>query len=534
MTSSNDRERAPEMKPEADARRAARESERRSGAGGIAERRDDRDSEARRASGVGVTHKSEEVGEPTRGTQRSKGVTGSTEPREGNATGMQGLEGASTKVSRIAELARKHPEWKFSSLHQVIDEEFLREAHRRTRKDGARGVDGEGAAEFAEQLPERLRELREELVSGSYRAPAVRRVHIPKGDGDKTRPIGIPTFEDKVLQRAVAMVVSAVYEQDFLPCSYGYRPRRSAHGALGAVREGLMAMDGGYVVELDIERFFDTLDHGTLRRFLDRRVTDGVLRRAIDKWLAAGVLENGSVSYPDEGTPQGGVISPLLANIYLHEVLDVWFEQEVKPRLRGRGFMVRYADDAVLAFEREEDALRVLAVLPKRFERFGLRLHPEKTRLVNFKRPRLRGGGGRAGAGTGDPGSFDFLGLTQHWARSRKNYWVIKRRTAKDRFARSVRRVKLWCKQHRHDSVVEQHKALSAKLHGHYAYFGITGNQHALARFYEAVTWVWRKWLSRRSAAAHRAWSWFASLRERLPLPPPIAVHSTLRRSAKP
>ena len=466
------------------------------------------------------------------GRERSKGVTGDTEPREGNTTGTQRPESVSTKLTRIAELARKHPERAFSSLHHVIDEEFLREAHRCTRKDGAKGIDGEGAGEFAAHLPARLSGLREKLASGTYRAPAVRRVHIPKGDGDKTRPIGIPTFEDKVLQRAVAMVVSAVYEQDFLPCSYGYRPRRSAHGALDAVREGLMGMGGGYVVELDIERFFDTLDHGTLRGFLDRRVTDGVLRRAIDKWLAAGVLENGSISYPDDGTPQGGVISPLLANIYLHEVLDVWFEGQVKPRLRGCGFMVRYADDAVLAFEREEDAQRVLAVLPKRFERFGLRLHPGKTRLVQFKRPRHSGGAGSARVG--DPGSFDFLGLTQHWARSRKNYWVIKRRTAKDRFARSVRRITLWCKQHRHDPIVEQHKALSAKLKGHYAYFGITGNQHALARFHEAVQRVWRKWLSRRSAAANHDWSWFAALIKRMPLPPAIAVHSTLRSSAKP
>lgn len=476
-------------------------------------------------------HRSDEVGEPTRGTQRSKGVTGGTEPREGNTAGTRSPGDVSTKLSWIAELAGKHPERAFSSVHHVIDEEFLREAHRRTRKNGARGVDGEGAEQFFAQLPERLTALREQLARGTYRAPAVRRVHISKGDGGKTRPIGIPTFEDKVLQRAVAMVVSAIYEQDFLPCSYGYRPGRSAHGALGAVREGLMEMGGGYVVELDIERFFDTLDHGTLRGFLGRRVIDGVLRRAIDKWLAAGVLENGTVHYPEDGTPQGGVISPLLANIYLHEVLDVWFEREVKPRLRGRGFMVRYADDAVLAFEREEDAKRVLAVLPKRFERFGLRLHPEKTRLVQFKRPRLRDCGA---TGSGRPESFDFLGLTQHWARSRRNYWVIKRRTAKDRFARAVRRVTQWCKQHRHDPVQQQYERLSAKLRGHYAYFGITSNHHALARFYEAVQYSWRKWLSRRSSASRLLLKWVCAFRSRWLLPLPVAVHSTLRRSANP
>jgi group II intron reverse transcriptase/maturase len=416
-------------------------------------------------------------------------------------------------------------------LHQVIDEAFMREAYRRTRKSGAKGVDGEGAAEFAAQLPERLVAMREGLVRGTYRAPPVRRVHISKGSGRKTRPIGIPTFEDKVMHRAVGMVVEAVYEQDFLPCSYGYRPKRSAHDALLAVREGLMEMGGGYVVELDIERFFDTLRHSSLRAFLSRRMTDGVLRRAIDRWLAAGVLENGKLHYPEDGTPQGGVISPLLANIYLHEVLDVWFEREVKPRLRGRGFMVRYADDAVMAFEREEDARRVLAVLPKRFERFGLRLHPEKTRLLLFKRPRLRDNG-RDDCGRRE--SFDFLGLTQHWARSRRNYWVIKRRTAKDRFSRAVRQVTLWCKQHRHDPVAHQHERLSAKLRGHYAYFGITGNQHALARFYEAVQRSWYKWLSRRSGAARQLLTRFCVFRVRWPLPLPIAIRSILSRSANP
>jgi len=417
----------------------------------------------------------------------------------------------------------------------VIDEKLLMVAFERTRKDGAVGVDGESAAKFAERLPERLAQLREALRRGTYRAPPVRRVHIPKGDGSKTRPIGIPTFEDKVLQRAVAMVLSAIYEEDFMPCSYGFRPGRSAHDAGDALREGLMTMGGGVALELDIAQFFDTLDHGVLRKFLDRRVTDGVLRRAIDKWLAAGVLEDGGVKHPEEGTPQGGVISPLLANIYLHEVLDAWFEAEVKPRLRGRGFMVRYADDAVLAFEREDDARRVHEVLHKRFERFGLRLHPEKTRLVRFGRPRRDGGGpGNAGQGGDDATSFDFLGFTFHWAKSRRGYWVIKRRTAQDRFTRAVRRIWGWCKQHRHDPVPAQRDALAAKLRGHYGYYGITGNQHALGRFFEVVRRTWWFWLWRRSRSARRSWSWFAALRDRIPLPPPIAVHSELRRTANP
>ena len=254
------------------------------------------------------------------------------------------------------------------------------------------------------------------LMSGRYRAPAVRRVHLPKGGG-KTRPIGIPTFEDKVLQRAVTMVLEAVYEQDFMDCSYGFRPGRSAHQALEVVWEGLTAMRGGWVLEVDIQSFFDHLNHGHLRSFLDQRVCDGVLRRAIDKWLKAGVVEGGQLRRSEAGTPQGGVVSPLLANVYLHHVLDVWFEREVRPRLRGQVFLVRYADDVAIVFAREDDARRVMEVLPKRFGNYGLTLHPEKTRLVRFPQPPYRWRAGHRGnseaLGFERPGTFDLLGFTQ-------------------------------------------------------------------------------------------------------------------------
>src|SRR6266508_437422 len=222
-----------------------------------------------------------------------------------------------------------------TTLAHHIDRELLREAYRLTRKDGAVGVDHQTAQEYAANLEGNLASLHERLKSGTYVAPPVKRVHIPKGDGSKTRPIGIPTFEDKVLQRAVSMVLEAVYEQEFHDCSYGFRPGRSAHQALQALWEALTEMRGGWVLELDIQGFFDSLDHGHLRSFLDQRVRDGVLRRTIDKWLKAGVMEDGALSHPDAGTPQGGVISPILANVYLHEVLDRWFEEVVKPRLRG-------------------------------------------------------------------------------------------------------------------------------------------------------------------------------------------------------
>lgn len=431
-----------------------------------------------------------------------------------------------TRLRRIAELARRAPDMVLTTLAHHIDIELLREAYKRTRKDGATGVDGQTAEAYAAELEENLRSLLDRFKAGSYRAPPVRRVHIPKGDGT-TRPLGIATFEDKVLQRAVVMVLGAVYEEDFSDCSYGFRPGRSAHQALEALRDGMMEMKGGYVVELDIRRFFDTLGHGQLRCILDQRVRDGVIRRAIDKWLKAGVLEDGNILYPEEGTPQGGVISPLLANIYLHEVLDKWFQHEVRPRLRGPAFLVRYADDAVLVFAHEEDARRVLTVLPKRFGKYGLTLHPDKTRLISFKRP-------PKGAPKSGLGSFDLLGFTHYWAKSRKGNWVIKRKTAKSRFQRALRRVADWCREHRHMPVRKQAPILGQKLRGHYGYYGITGNSSAVARFFDEVRAVWRKWLNRRSQRRHMPWERFRKLLKCHPLPWPVCVHSLLRAEAKP
>jgi RNA-directed DNA polymerase len=426
----------------------------------------------------------------------------------------------STRLQQIAELARRVPT-ALNTLAHHIDIEFLREAYRRTRKDGAAGVDGGTAASYAENLDESLRSLLDRFKSGTYFAPPVRRVHLPKGDGSKTRPIGIPTFEDKILQRAVTMVLEAIYEQEFLDCSYGFRPARSAHDALQALWDGLMKMHGGWVLEIDIEAFFDTLVHEHLRTFLDRRVRDGVLRRTINKWLKAGVLEAGELHYEDAGTPQGGVISPLLANVYLHEVLDKWFASEVKPRLQGHAFLIRYADDAVIAFSSEGDARKVMDVLPKRFGKYGLKLHPEKTRLVRFDRPRTDDTPRDA-----DVGSFDLLGFTHYWGKSLKRTWVVKRETARGRFGRALQRVSLWCRQHLHDKLAKQHQHLVRMLRGHYGYFGITGNAVALARFLCEVRRVWQKWLHRRTGRGAMPWSRFARVLERFPLPPPRVVHS--------
>jgi RNA-directed DNA polymerase len=424
---------------------------------------------------------------------------------------------SSTRLAQIAELAKRHPERVFSSLHHVIDGVLLREAYRRTRKDAAVGVDGRTAEDYGRDLEKNLETLHARFRSGSYYAPPVKRVHIPKGDG-RTRPIGIPTFEDKVLQRAVAMVLEAIYEQDFHPGSYGFRPGRSAHDALQAVWEATTRIGGGWVLEVDIRAFFDTLNHSELRGFLDKRVSDGVLRRAIDKWLKAGVLEAGAISQPEEGTPQGGVISPILANVYLHEVLDLWFEREVKPRLHGDARLVRYADDFVIVFEWEADARRVMEVLPKRFGKYGLTLHPDKTRLVKFSRPRPPGG---KDDDDDRSGSFDFLGLTHHWGRSRKGTMVVRQKTARSRFTRSLTRIREWCRQSRHRPIAEQHRLLAMKLRGHYGYYGLTGNSEALQRFAYEVRRAWHKWLARRSQRANSRWDHFQRILRRYPLPAP-------------
>jgi len=436
-------------------------------------------------------------------------------------------ETISTRQQTIATRAQQAPELSFTSLNHHIDMAWLYEAYRRTRKDGAPGVDGQTADAYAEHLEENLRDLLDRAKSGRYRAPAVKRAYIPKGDGSTTRPIGVPTFEDKILQRAVAMVLEPIYEQDFLDCSYGFRPGRSAHQALRVWRDELMRIGGGWIIELDVERFFDTLDKAQLRAFVRRRVRDGVLLRLIGKWLKAGVLEDGAVWYPDAGTPQGGVISPLLANIFLHEVLDVWFEQDIKPRLKGQAVLIRYADDAVLGFSQEEDARRVLAVLPKRFGKFGLSLHPEKTRLIEFRPPRVRGPNGPS-----EPRrrrTFDLLGFTHYWTKSRRGYWVIKQKTATDRLSRAVRRVGQWCRDHRHLPVGEQHKELVLKVRGHYAYYGITGNAWMLKRFLRALLRRWRYWLDRRSQRSYWTFERLNQLLARMPMPQPIPVHSSWR-----
>lgn len=424
-----------------------------------------------------------------------------------------------TRQQRIAANARAHPERAFTSLAHHMDRAWLEEAYRRVRKDGAVGVDGQTAAAFEADRDGHLERLRAAVQSGRYRAPPVRRVYIPKGDGRSQRPIGIPTLADKIVQRAVAMLLEPIYEQDFLDCSYGFRPGRSAHQALDDLWGSAMRQGGGWVLDVDIQGFFDTLDHGQLRELLARRVSDGVIRRLIGKWLKAGVMEGGALQRTRQGTPQGGVISPLLANVYLHAVVDEWFERVVQPRLRGRAFLVRYADDLVIGFTNETDARRVWAAVEGRLAKYGLRLHPAKTHLVPFRPPRSHA--------SERPGSFDFLGFTHYWGRSRAGRPVVRRRTAKDRLRRTLVATNQWCRRHRHRPVAEQHRRLSRALRGHYAYYGVTGNIRALQRVQHRTKRLWIKWLQRRSQRRMN-WETAQRLLERYPLPPVRIVHSAI------
>ena len=427
------------------------------------------------------------------------------------------LETVSTKLERIAEQAREYPEMVFTTLIHLIDVDFLKEAFRRTRKDAAPGIDGITAMMYAENLEENLQDLHERLVNNEYRATPVKRIWLDEDDGKK-RPIGITVLEDKIVQRAVAMLMGAVYEQDFYDFSYGFREGRSPHNALHELRERSMKMGINWIIDLDVSGCFDNIEHGKLIDIIKQRINDGGIIRLIGKWLHAGVMEGETLSFSEKGTPQGGVISPLLANIYLHHVLDEWFEREVKPLMRGRVFIVRFADDAVIGCELEYDARRVKEVLSKRFGRYGLTVHPRKTKLVQFKKPRndddVRGNG-----------SFDYLGFTHYWAKSRRGNWVIKRKTMEKRWRRTVKAMWEWCRHNRHEPLEEQYKKLCQKLRGHFQYFAIRGNYRMLEKVRKYTRKAWRYWLHRRSRKRRMTWERFAELEEVFPLPKPRIIH---------
>lgn len=432
-----------------------------------------------------------------------------------------GSQTISTKLQRIAKQARDYPQMVFDNVYHLIDEELLREAYRRTRKDAAVGVDKVTGEEYGQALEDNLRDLHERLREHRYVAPPVERVWIGKEDGS-ARPVGISCFEDKIVQRAGVMLLEAIYEPIFYGVSHGFRAGRSAHQALAELRQTCMSWGIQWIADVDVRAFFDSIDKKQLYEFLKRRVRDGGILRLIGKWLNAGVVEGGSLSYPDAGTPQGGVISPMLANIYLHYVLDEWFIQEVQPRLRGRSYLTRYADDFVIGFELESDARRVMQVLPKRFGRFHLEIHPEKTKLVCFQRP-----SSQKKVDRGSP-TFDYLGFTHYWGKSRRGNWIIKRKTRSKKLRGFMKRMWLWCRGNRHKPLQEQHKALCAKLKGHYGYYGIRGNYKMLEVAFEHVDRAWQFWLSRRSYKSYINWEKFeVSVRQKWPLAKPRIVHVT-------
>ena len=423
----------------------------------------------------------------------------------------------STGLQKVAERAKREPAAKFHSLAHFIDEELLGGAFARLRGDAAVGVDGITKEQYGQELEKNLRDLHERLRTKQYRHQPIRRVHIPKEKG-KSRPIGISATEDKVVQNALREVLEAIYEQDFLPCSYGFRPGRSAHDAVRALTQAVVGGEANFILEIDVASFFDHVDRSQLVEMLQKRVTDGSIHRLIGKCLHVGVLDGEVLTKPEEGTVQGSTLSPLLGNVYLHHALDLWFTEEVKPRLRGKSVLVRYADDAVFGFERQDDAERVRAVLEKRLARFNLGLSPDKTRLLDFRRPRksLQEGKG--------PSTFDFLGFSWYWRRTRKGGWTVACKTRRARLSRAIKAVAEFCRRHRHDSVKEQHAALTRRIRGHFNYFGVNGNIKSLKQLVLRASRIWFKWLNRRSQRARLDWERFGDLLRDFPLPTPRVV----------
>jgi len=411
----------------------------------------------------------------------------------------------STQLQEIATKASQDPEWVFTTLAHRIDVELLRVAYGKLNKKGAPGLSKVTAADYSENLDQNLIELHERLKTGRYRAPPVKRVWIEKENGKK------------IVQRAVEMQLSAIYENDFYDFSHGFRKGRSQHKALHELREQCRDCNVSWILTADITGLFDHIDHNQLQGLIKRRVNDGSILRLIGKWLKAGVMEEDRLEYPEKGTPQGGVISPLLSNIYLHYVLDEWFAKEVYPRLQGKCFIIRWADDFLIGFEKEADALRVKAVLPKRFEKYGLSLHAEKTSLQYFSKPSKRIDDKRK------RGTFDFLGFTHYWGKARAGFAVIKKKTAGKRLRRFMKSMWVWCKEKLHEPIEEQWKTLIAKLRGYYQYYGVRSNYKALEAVYEHTEKAWRYWLSRRSQRKEVKFEYLQTL---FPLPKPRIVHN--------
>ena len=443
------------------------------------------------------------VGKPAAEAVEGRGPTKGNSP-ERNALRTQSREGAPSALERVRQAAGKERKQRFTTLlHHVYDIERLRAAYLALKRDAAAGVDGETWRHYGEDLEVNLQDLAERLKRGAYRAKPVRRAYIPKADG-RRRPLGVPTLEDKILQRAVVEVLNAIYEKDFLGFSYGFRPGRSPHQALDALTVGIMTKKVNWVLDADIRAFFDTLDHGWLVKFVEHRVADRRVVRLIQKWLSAGVLEDGKRTRSEVGTVQGGSISPLLANVYLHYVFDLWVQRWRKKQAFGDVVVVRFADDFAVGFEHWVEAERFLAELRERFATFGLELHPDKTRLIEFGRfadrdRHLRGGG--------KPETFNFLGFTHSCAKTRAGKFTVLRQTMRKRWQAKLEEVKAELRRRLHDPVPEQGAYLRSVVGGHFRYYGVPMNGPALAAFRLAVGWIWCRVLRRRSQRHRATWS---------------------------
>ena len=422
------------------------------------------------------------------------------------------LPGMSPGLVRVAEAAKRNP-GRLLSLAHHINVAALRQAYKRIRKDAAEGVDGVTKEQYGQTLEENLRDLHQRLKTMRYRHQPLRRVLIDKEGGEK-RPIGISCLEDKIVQNALSELLGAIYEQDFVDCSYGFRPGRNPHDALRAFDRAAHRGEINWVLDADIVTYFDRIDRKKLKELLQRRIADKSLMRLIGKCLHVGVLESGEITTPESGTAQGSTLSPLLANVYLHYVLDQWFEHEVKPRLTGKARLLRFADDFLIGFEHREDAEKVKRVLEKRLARYGLELHPDKTRMVDFRRPPKTHKGP-------SPETFDFLGFTILWKRNRKGGWYLGTHTRVKRLRQTKKAVNELCRSQRHLSVKEQHAALVNRIGGHINNFGVRGNEHRLKLLLRAVERSWHKWLNRRSQRSTMTWERFKALLRDYLLPAP-------------
>jgi group II intron reverse transcriptase/maturase len=422
-----------------------------------------------------------------------------------------------SSLAGIRRLATSDPDLVFTSLAHRIDFHPLWKSFGEIRKSNVAGVDGMTAAEYARNLDQNLYKLLQRLRRGQYVATPVKRIWIDRENGKK-RPIGIPGLEDKIVQKAVSTILEAIHEVDFYDFSHGFRRGHSQHRALQELREQCYGQNVNWIVNADISGLFDNIDHGLLKEAVRLRANDGGILRLIGKWLNAGVMEEGILSCPGTGTPQGGVISPVLSNIFLHYVLDDWFVREVQPRLKGRSFIIRYADDFIIGCQMGQDAEMMMELLSERFGRFSLSLNKEKSKLVLFSRPPMKNGKGW--------GTFDFLGFTFYWGKSRKGRWVIKKKTVRKRLARFVKSIWGWCRENRHERIKDQHERLCQKLRGYYQYFGVRANYESLYKVYQRSMGAWRYWLSRRSHKGGIVWEKFGEILKKYPLPRPRIVHN--------